>query len=127
MKYFITIFSFFLITLACTKSSDTSNKVNVSLIGKWKLTEYLIDPGNGSVTWKPAETDEYIEFTSDSTILNSSPTTGDIVRFSLPNDSTILFIYLTYNITHYYNIQGNELTITGGCIEHCGSKYIKQD
>jgi hypothetical protein len=113
--------------IACSKSSDNNNKIPVSLIGKWKLTEYLADPGDGSGTWKHAETEDYIEFTKDSTVLSNKPTTEDVTRFSLPSDSTIIFIYPSYNITNYYKIQGNQLTLMGGCIEACGSKYIKQN
>jgi hypothetical protein len=126
MKYFILLLVLFVL-ISCSKSSENSNKIPASLIGRWNLTEYLADPGDGSGTWKHTETEDYIEFTQDSTVLSNKPGTGDITRFGLPNDSTILFIYPTYNITNSYKIEGNQLTLMGGCIEACGSKYIKQN
>ena len=117
---------FSLLLFACTKSSD--NKTNVSLIGKWRLTETLVDPGDGSGKWTKVNSDDYIQFTEDSTYQTNKPATGDIVKFSLPTDSTITFIYVTgQSSSYYYKINGNELTIMGGCYEACGSKYVKQD
>ncbi len=129
MKYFITILSLILINIfACTKSSDTNQpENNASIIGKWKQTEFLLDPGDGSGTWMPETNDYFIQFNSDSTYENSGITTGDIIRFSLPTDSTITFIYPNATSTIRYEIQGTKLTLTGGCIEPCGSKYIKQN
>ena len=127
MKNIIRIVLFFsLLLFACTKSSD--NKTNVSLIGKWRLTETLADPGDGSGKWTKVNSDDYIQFTEDSIYQTNKPATGDIIKFSLPTDSTITFIYVNGQTSrYYYKINGNELTIMGGCYEACGSKYIKQD
>lgn len=37
---------------ACKKNIQLHNS---SIVGKWKLSEYLADPGDGSGTWQPAD------------------------------------------------------------------------
>ncbi len=42
------------------------------------------------------------------------------------NDSTVQFIYANGNtVSLFYKIDGVSLTIQGGCIEACGSKFIR--
>ncbi len=124
MKYFITILSLFLITLlACTKSSKNTS----SIIGRWKLTETLADPGNGSGEWMPATSDYLIQFYKDSSAGDNAVTAGaELYKYSLLNDSTIKLFYLNgTNFTFYFKADANHLTLMGECIEACGSKYIR--
>ncbi len=125
MKYFITVFSFFLIALACTKSSDN----NSSLIGRWKLTETLADPGDGSGTWMPATADYIIQFNKDNTAYeNPVNPYRNINRYNVTSDSTLTMFYsdgTSQNL--YFKIENNTLTLMGGCIEACGTKYKRTD
>jgi hypothetical protein len=125
MKYFITAFSFFLITLACTKSADN----NSSIIGRWKLTETLADPGDGSGKWMPATTNYIIQFNEDSTAYeNPVNPYRNVNRYSVTNDSTLTLFYSNgTSFSFYFKIESNTLTITGGCIEACGAKYERAD
>ena len=121
MKYFITALSFFLITLACTKSADN----NSSIIGRWKLTETLADPGDGSGKWMPATTNYIIQFNEDSTA-SENPVNPyrNVNRYSVINDSTLTLFYSNgTSFSYYFKIESNTLTIMGGCIEACGTKY----
>jgi hypothetical protein len=121
VKYFITALSFFLITLACTKSADN----NSSIIGRWKLTETLADPGDGSGIWMPATTNYIIQFNEDSTA-NENPVNPyrNVNRYSVINDSTLTLFYSNgTSFSYYFKIESNTLTIMGGCIEACGTKY----
>lgn len=124
MKYFIALF-FLCVMIACTKSSG---KTSLSLIGRWKLTETLADPGNGSGTWMPATTDYIIQFNNDSTASQIPITPAwNINRYSVTSDSTIILFYSNgTNQSLYFKIENNILTLMGGCIEACGSKYIKE-
>ncbi len=134
MKSFIKLSLLFILNFfACTKSSDT-NKNPASLIGKWKLTETLTDPGDGSGTFINTTIYAYIVFKNDSSLEKSNLYSANIsfesVRYSLPNDSVIVFIDSSgMNVLMYYKykIDVDTLTIMGGCYEACGSKYIKQD
>ena len=121
MKYFITALSFFLITLACTKSADN----NSSIIGRWKLTETLADPGDGSGIWMPATTNYIIQFNEDSTAYeNPVNPYRNVNRYSVINDSTLTLFYSTgTSFSYHFKIESNTLTIMGGCIEACGTKY----
>ena len=121
MKYFITAFSFFWITLACTKSADN----NSSIIGRWKLTETLADPGDGSGIWMPATTNYIIQFNEDSTAYeNPVNPYRNVNRYSVINDSTLTLFYSTgTSFSYHFKIESNTLTIMGGCIEACGTKY----
>src|SRR4051812_23907892 len=115
MKYFITLFLLFVL-IACTKSS---NKALSSLIGRWKLTETLVDPGDGSGTWMPATTNYIIQFNNDSTAYeNPVNPYRNINKYSITNDSTLTLFYSNgTSQSLYFKIQDNTLTLTGGCIE----------
>ena len=121
MKYFITL-SFLFILIACTKSSD---KTSSSLIGRWKLTETLADPGDGSGKWMPATTNYIIQFNEDSTAYeNPVNPYRNVNRYSVINDSTLTLFYSNGTSFGYrFKIESNTLTIMGGCIEACGTKY----
>jgi hypothetical protein len=89
MKYFITL-SFLFTLVACTKSSDN----NSSIIGRWKLTETLADPGDGSGTWMPAITNYIIQFNNDSTAYeNPVNPYRNINSYSVTSDSTLTMFY----------------------------------
>ena len=124
MKYFIALFLFALI--ACTKSSD---KTSSSVIGRWKLTETLADPGDGSGRWMPATTEYIIQFNKDSTAYeNPVNPYRNVSRYSATNDSTLTLFYSNgTSFNFYFKIESNTLTIMGGCIEACGTKYRRAD
>lgn len=130
MKFRLVIIYFLAIILliACNKTSETNNTKS-SLIGRWLLTETLADPGDGSGKWLPVNSNDYhIQFNADSSAEDNNNGTmyGNLIKYSLPSDSTLDLIYADgTTFRHYYKIDGNELTLMGGCIEACGSKYRK--
>jgi hypothetical protein len=128
MKKLVSVISLFsaLLFFSCSKTSDA---VEGHLTGKWILIETLADPGDGSGTWRPADPPNhfYLTFKTDSTVESNLYTgPGGLKRYSLLTDSTINF---TYNnggsVNLRYKIEAAFLTITGGCIEACGSKFSK--
>jgi hypothetical protein len=125
MKYFIAL-SFLFMLMACTKSSD---KTSSSLVGRWKLTETLADPGDGSGTWMPATADYIIQFNKDSTAYeNPVNPYRNINRYSVSSDSTLTLFYTNGTSSDFYfKIESNTLTIMGGCIEACGTRYKRTD
>ena len=51
---------------------------------------------------------------------------GGVQKYKIINDSIINFIYANGDtIINAYRIDHSSLTLTGGCIEACGSKFIK--
>ncbi|WP_298497135.1 hypothetical protein [uncultured Algibacter sp.] len=56
-----------LLMLSCS-SDDNKPKDNTGLIGKWKLTEQYLDPGDGSGDFQYIDSDRVITFLSDGTV-----------------------------------------------------------
>ena len=124
---------FFIFAFKCS-DDDTPVAENNGLIGKWKLTEYLADPGDGSGKWQKVtdENSETIEFHADGRFtqikgsgISSVPffdsykildekrlEMGPIDKSSSPH------------IWYYSNLSATELTIGYGCIEACNGKYV---
>lgn len=116
--------------MGCRKSSDTTNTNPHSIIGKWILTESLTDPGDGSGTWQPADKPGfyYLVFGADSSSLQTNLSTGygSATNYKLLSDSTLRFTFSNgSDRTFYYRLADAQLTITGGCIEACGSRFRK--
>ena len=113
--------------LACGKK-NTAAAENEGIVGKWKLTESLADPGDGSGKWQPADPahPSYLEFRSDGTLI-STPTglpSNGADRYQLLSDSTVLFYNGTFSIRESYNLTKTTLSITPPCFEACGMHYI---
>lgn len=126
---YIAIFLAVALFTGCTKAADTDIAQNGSLVGKWILIETLADPGDGSGKWTPVNPPnvDYIQFKEDGSIeSNVSGRFSRLKKYSVINDSTLHFEYgIGDKVMLYYKLVGKTLTISGGCIEACGSKFIK--
>lgn len=104
----------------------------------WKLVEVLADPGDGSGTFQPVNSQKRLAFSDDGTVransgmcsMQNEPTPGNQGTFSVVGnyDSTSSLITpncpaLSYTLS--YTINGNELIIIYPCIEACQERYIK--
>lgn len=67
MRIILIIFSTILLVLSCIEQESTDN----NLIGRWRLTEVLLDPGDGSGTFQGVSSDKIIEFHSDGTVTSN--------------------------------------------------------
>ena len=120
---------------ACNSDDDnTTTEVSSSnpIIGKWKLTEQLMDPGDGSGTFIAVTSNKTIEFYIDGTVISNG-------NLCTPNTNTIIGTSGTFNenqfITssacatslgiEYELLTDRSLIITYPCIETCQEKYIK--
>jgi hypothetical protein len=115
---------------ACNKNSKSPAENDSSIVGKWTLYQTLVDPGDGSGSWMPASIPNYyfIEFNADKTTAQSNIITGsgNLVHYEIINDSTLNLIYSDNDtIRNNYKISASILTLTGGCFELCGSKFMK--
>lgn len=52
---------------SCTSDEGKASR-ETQLTGKWKLIEQLLDPGDGSGTFRPVSSDRIIEFFSDGSV-----------------------------------------------------------
>jgi hypothetical protein len=126
MKYFT-----FIMLVAFTGYSKSTAKINNagnSIVGKWIETAYLADPGDGSGTWQPDNSgSNYIIFNEDSSAkTNGNPYFGGLKSYHILSDSTLTLVYSDGTMfPQTYKVENNSLTLMGGCIEACGSKYIK--
>lgn len=83
-----------LISLLVSCNSDDQENSTPELIGTWKLTEVLADPGDGSGTFKAVQSNKTIEFKNNGTIVTNTslcdPYSDEIKSsgsFSLHNNS----------------------------------------
>jgi hypothetical protein len=101
------------------------------LIGKWKLSETLADPGDGSGQWKKVanDTNQYIEFKADGKF--SGNIYVDYTTYAVRDSSIITFTKadgVTYQ-NERYKLQGGVLSLSPAgpiyCIEACGARFKK--
>ena len=118
---------FLLVLLSCNK--DEFKKHNYNLVGKWKLIESYINPGNGGY-WQKSKTYPplTIEFTSDGKLNSNFEFYSAYSGYKLVANSTIEFVPPLNGVTRavYYSFTSDtELTVTYACIEGCGDKFVK--
>ena len=110
-----------LLSFGCQKAT------NSSIVGRWVLTDYLADPGNGSGTWQKADSrnPKYIEFTASGEYIPHD-TTGNYNRYEILGDSAIRFtrtIPPTRQETVHYTFSPTKLRLLPLCMEGCGYVY----
>lgn len=116
---------------------DLPGHIDAELIGKWKLIEVRLDPGNGSGSFHPVASDARIEFSADETFKaninlcslttegseDSQGTYSSIDKTIIPDDCH----WNDLNLRIRYEFDANnELIISYPCIEPCQYKYEKQ-
>jgi len=117
----------FLIT--CKKDSSAAN--NDMLTGKWKVTELLSDPGNGSGKWLPVSTKANYDYVTFGTNGNLEGTVfSNYVSYVVKDSITLTFTTKDKVIENYsYKISNGTLVMSPAgpifCFEGCGTKFIK--
>lgn len=126
--------------LSCS-SDDNKPKDNTGLIGKWKLTEQYLDPGDGSGDFQYIDSDRVITFLSDGTVeINGQLCfmasevgdleTGDFLLITdsdtqydgeiIPNKCSSRSVKVYFDLP----VSGN-LILWYQCIEACAQKFKK--
>jgi len=108
----------------CQKKKESPVE-NEGIVGKWKLTESLSDPGDGSGKWQPADPahPKYVEFRADGGVL---ATEGYPIGYLLVSDSTMTLRFLGGDSLPYrYKLTATRLTLNPPCIEACGLHYAR--
>ena len=129
------------IIFSCSKDDENLNVINSDFIGKWKLTETLQDPGDGSGVYESIDSEKTIEFFNNGTFSMNGPLCGlstsvgenimGQVRISKYSNNNILFSNekcSTDNSSTEYIvvIEGSDLIIYyTACVEGCAQKYQK--
>lgn len=124
MKKIVLLIAAFFSLVACEKIATKTE--NNSIVGKWKLSEYLADPGDGSGTWQPAASSNpsYLEFKEDGRLIVSPSSVYSWDHYQLASDSTIILFRGTDQFIRSYHFSKTLLTLSGGCIEACSERYI---
>jgi len=128
--YKLLIISLFSIVL-CSCSSDDEPEAT-ELIGTWKLTEMYSDPGDGSGSFRPVDSQKTIQFMSNETFQSN----GTLCHLSLESNSqsrgtfsesskTIAPEGCEIDVDLTYEFKSGNLIIYYFCIEGCGEKFKK--
>jgi len=115
------ILIFIILSLTACEKFGSDN----SITGKWKLSETLADPGDGSGKWQSFNGNKtYLILNSDGSITGSGDTS--FKQYRIVDDRMIEFVFQNgTTTTRMYKLSGNSLEISGGCFEACGSRYKK--
>ena len=118
--------------LSCTDKDDKT--IDLDLIGKWRLIEVLLDPGDGSGTFYNITSDKTIEFHSDGTITSNGSICAATGRANIPSAGTYSLVDSTISspdcandlpFNTRFKKEGSSIIISYPCVEPCKEKYIK--
>lgn len=129
MKKSILLFMIVGILFSCSKKESETNLTSV--VGRWKLTEVLMDPGDGSGTFMSVNSDKTLIFDNNGNVTSN----GLICDMSIGINSNSSGIYSVPNAsinssscpntTLQFELINNTLILIYPCIEPCKAKYIK--
>ena len=119
------------IMAACDKKEE--NETNAELIGKWRLIEILMDPGDGSGTFSQVESSKVVEFQLDGTITSNGSLCGVSTASDFPSEGIYSLADSTMSINgcvafpfaSTFKHRGEFLFIHYSCDEPCAEKYKK--
>ncbi len=126
------IFTLMIAGLFLTSSCSDNNEDHES-VGKWKLIEQYMDPGDGSGDYVAVDSEKTLEFFSNGWI----NTKGTLCNISIDVDEDGNATYSAQDQIIYpkgcsssdmritYEIKDNYLYLYYPCIEGCGQKYKK--
>lgn len=118
MTRYIIILGLAIFAVSCSK-----NLSKTGLVGKWRLTESLMDPGDGSGQWTAPAENTVIEFTKSGIIKYDG---GESDNYKIVNDSLLQISSSSSSTVNYsYKVDGNKLFMRPPCIEACGDRYIR--
>lgn len=126
MKKSVLLLTLLVLLFSCHKNEE--ELAPASLAGTWKLTEVLVDPGDGSGTFQPVSSNKKIVFINDNKVTSN----GSLCDMSTESNSSTTASYseATHTIDCQnrpvqYELNGNTLILSYFCIEGCQAKYIK--
>lgn len=129
MKIILLFSSILLFLTTCINDADS----DTDLVGDWRLTEVLADPGNGSGTFRSVDSNKIITFNNDGTISSNGNLCNISTESNNPTSGTYSLEESTLNSTicndpdfnFPFEKEGKTLTITYFCIEACAAKFRK--
>ena len=119
--------------ISCSKK-ENNNSNTTPLTGTWKLTEMLSDPGDGSGTYNPVQSERILIFNSNGSVSSN----GSLCYMSLQTGSwesgTYSLADSTINVENCddtplpirFILSSNTLELLLPCIEPCKMKFNKK-
>ncbi|AXG71075.1 hypothetical protein KORDIASMS9_03330 [Kordia sp. SMS9] len=129
MKKLLCIFAATLLLFSC--ATDDDNTTENLLTGTWRLTATLLDPGDGSGTFLPIDSDADLDFSADGVTVTSNVsfcTMSEVFSATYSASAGTIIIDecgALSPFTIFFEIQENELILSYPCIEACLYKYVK--
>ena len=121
---------------ACNDESAEDVSTN-TLVGTWKLTEVLADPGDGSGTYQPVESSQVIIIYGDYTFISTQRLCNGLYQGNPQNtgwvdvENALFWIdncdFGPGSSTIGFAQVRDELYLYFACIEPCGQKYERLD
>lgn len=126
---FLTLVS--VLTLSCEQGDDPERLDKSALVGTWRLSETLADPGDGSGRWRPVSEEggeKIVEFKQDGKLGGTA--FHDFKQYVIKDSITVTFSKENKEIQNYsYKIDDGTLTMSPAgpiqCIEACGIRFVK--
>ncbi|WP_299311398.1 lipocalin family protein [uncultured Aquimarina sp.] len=129
-KYMFLFLIPLLFVFSCSSDDDTI--VNPDLLGKWRLIEQLVDPGDGSGRFEPINSDLELEFfaagvlqVSNGTLCSLNIDSEGSSTESYSIDENVINVDCDNAIGISFEIKEGSLFLYFACIEGCGQKYQK--
>ncbi|WP_333599390.1 hypothetical protein [Flavobacterium sp.] len=121
-----------LILFSCSDNDDHSKSETTAYLGKWKLTQELIDPGDGSGIFVDVTGNRTLEFLSNGNIVSNyslcemgPETTTTFTTPYLADEDQISTASCGFpeGVTISYHLDGENLILSFPCIEGCAQKF----
>jgi hypothetical protein len=118
-----------LLVISCSKNEDIPSS-NL-LIGTWKLTEILADPGDGSGVFNSVNSNKNLIFSNGGNLSSNGTICDMSIEINQSSTGTYSEANTTINSTNCpnntikYELNGNTLILIYPYIELCKAKYIR--
>jgi hypothetical protein len=131
MKKILLLVILVAISFSCNKDDNNSN-TNSIIVGQWKLSHILSDPGDGTGTFQPVESGKTLIFRPDNIVTCNGSLCYMTVESDIATESTYSISNKTITsdcsdtpdvIT--YEIIDAELILNYPCDEGCKAKYTR--
>ncbi|WP_316844089.1 hypothetical protein [Pedobacter psychrodurus] len=112
--------------VSCKKTTNNNDGPG-EVYGKWKLTETMQDPGDGSGKYRKV-TGAAKYLTLDKSGKFQGDALPDLFSFRIL-DSVKMEVYSnTYKMpqTYYYKVSAKSLQLNPPCIEGCGYRFVRE-
>lgn len=129
MKNQMLFLLFIIFLISCSEEEQTN--IDIGLIGNWKLIEILADPGDGSGTFQPVQSDRIIEFKRNGTLTTNGslcePYSDEMISSGSFGNNTIITNCQDPNISKiYYELESQYLILNFISNEGYSQKFQKE-